>query len=564
MKSYLFVTTVLFLFRCAYCGDKEPPCNINFPPDLIPLVNESLPVFNLGDAVLAPRSFVNSILHNVVPDCELKECEEDGTLTAHVKDSDTVVGFVDSCTGESHVFPLFENLTPSCSGLKDLATQEAEKLACRDDLFPTQESERVIALPPIILSRSNNTVNGNATEPEDTLAYVQFQRQINGYPVRGPGTQALIAVAGDKSIKALTHRWRSASHCDKEVCPHTREKVVDSILCQLSKLAKNGENLAVQKVSVVYYDGGLKFLQPVYRFEGTITPPTDARVDRPTSIGFVGYVSIGEEVEPLPDLSQSPEQSPIHPPTRRRSRTRNIPRKHTDPTVGRYVVQNDSSCWVESANSFWNNLQQGSAISGIPFTNPNQYYWAQSFMYTSDKNSFVNSVNIALTEAHGNWWYFTNYQNWGDGVELSQIGTAGGYGANAGGSLAYWILHSCEVIPTQVDESTSFDVWWNIFRGMHSVVGYRTLMTICDQVTSLFGKCVGVGAPVVPSWFQAVLNNADYSSPNDIQDFNDNRKIYEPRGRASSVSVCGHADDAATYVEGLQNPSCLWEYWLNN
>ena len=140
---------------------------------------------------------------------------------------------------------------------------------------------------------------------------------------------------------------------------------------------------------------------------------------------------------------------------------------------------------------------------------------------------------------------------------LNDIGTAGGYGANAGGSVAYWILHSREVIPIQVDEPTSFDLWWNIFQGMHSVVGYRALMTICDHVTSLFGKCVGVRARVVPSWFQAVVNNADYSSLGDIQDFNDNRKIYELRGRASSVSVCGHADDAAFYVDGIENSNCL-------
>jgi len=123
-----------------------------------------------------------------------------------------------------------------------------------------------------------------------------------------------------------------------------RKKIVNSILAQLSKLAKSGENIVVQKVSVVYYGGGLKFLQPVYRFEGNIATPTDAKTQRQRSIGFVGYVSICEEVEPLPNLSQAPENSPIHPPTRRARRNRNLARKKIDPTVGRYVVQNDSSC----------------------------------------------------------------------------------------------------------------------------------------------------------------------------------------------------------------------------
>ena len=71
-----------------------------------------------------------------------------------------------------------------------------------------------------------------------------------------------------------------------------------------------------------------------------------------------------------------------------------------------------------------------------------QYYWAYSWEYEANKEQYIDSVNLALTESHGNWDLFTTYQNWGDVVYLSQI--PGGYGPAGGGKLAYWAIHSCE------------------------------------------------------------------------------------------------------------------------
>jgi hypothetical protein len=86
-------------------------------------------------------------------------------------------------------------------------------------------------------------------------------------------------------------------------------------------------------------------------------------------------------------------------------------------------------------------------------------------LFLSEKDSFVNSVQIALTDVHGNWGLFSTRDNHDDLVFLSRIPSSG-YGGGGGGSLAYWILHSCEVIPTQTDESTSFDVWWSILTAL--------------------------------------------------------------------------------------------------
>jgi hypothetical protein len=86
-------------------------------------------------------------------------------------------------------------------------------------------------------------------------------------------------------------------------------------------------------------------------------------------------------------------------------------------------------------------------------------------------------------------------------------------------------------------------------------------MWIDDKVTTNFGLWVGLGAAVVPAWFLEIATNSLYGS--DFY-FDANRKITEPFGRPSSVSVCGHLDDTAHDVKGLEDPKCLFEMWIDN
>jgi Family of unknown function (DUF6345) len=184
---------------------------------------------------------------------------------------------------------------------------------------------------------------------------------------------------------------------------------------------------------------------------------------------IIGYVSIGEAAEPIPNFEVPPSVSPTYAPSSKHNHANN--RRSPDPTVGRYVDPDDSlsSLFVEDANDFWNGLATGSASSGITFTN-SQYYWTQQFEFMSDKNDFVNSVQIAYYSGHGNYGSFTTKDRLFDAadvVTLAGIGADGGYGSNAGGSLAFLILHACEVIPMQTDEPNSFDAWWGVFKGLH-------------------------------------------------------------------------------------------------
>ncbi|HKC23460.1 MAG TPA: DUF6345 domain-containing protein, partial [Thermoanaerobaculia bacterium] len=224
-----------------------------------------------------------------------------------------------------------------------------------------------------------------------------------------------------------------------------------------------------------------------------------------------------------------------------------------DPTVGRYVVRNDYSGWVNSANGFWNGLQ-ASGYGGY-FTN-SQYYWAYPYEFTSSKNSYVNAVNVAEIEVHGDWWLYTTYQNWGDVVSLDNIPSPG-LGAAAGGKCAYWVIHSCEVVPSVPDVATWPAKWWHIFGGLHSVLGYRTIMYIDDGATYPFGIHMGWGCNLTSSWLQDVAASSLYwGSPGQVM-----HGTWKPYGRPATISVCGHEADSVYNLAALPAAGCLTNYW---
>lgn len=108
-------------------------------------------------------------------------------------------------------------------------------------------------------------------------------------------------------------------------------------------------------------------------------------------------------------------------------------------------------------------------------------------------------------------------------------------------------------------------MWWNIFNGLHAVMGYRTEMWINDQITSPFGLAVGLGAPVISAWLNAIASDNSYGAGDTIyQDGNFIPSKWEPMGRASAVAVCGHVDDTANDVAPFERPTCLTELWFNN
>ncbi len=530
------------------------PDRIEFTLKQIPVVRKAMPLLVLGRRAVAPVEFLERLSQTVARNARFKELKG-GARAAY--DGKRLVAFVNPKSGESRVYPSLEALKPG-KGLDERARAAAALFAGDRSLFP-EDATRAVPLSPITLMAAQRVRKGRRTRAREYLGYVRIQRQVEGAPIWGQGTRAMIAVAGNDSIQALSHRWREAHRTGTMVEPHARNQIAEAIRAQL-KTVSASSTVRVDRVRVGYHDGGGKFIQPVYRFEATvISPPLEHEVRQPANRHVLGYVPIGDPPEPLPRLGARKGKPPGEPPVK----VRKTPVKKSppgDPTVGRYVVRNDSGDWVTSANEFLSGLRAAALLGGsIPFTDK-QYYWAEPRLFTNEKNSFINSVQVALNEVHGNWWLFSTKDNSHDLVSLNSIPSSG-YGGGSS-SLAYWILHSCEVIPTQTDEATSFDVWWNIFNGLHAVVGYRTEMWIADHVTGLFGLYLGLGAAFVPAWLNEIASDDSYDDGATY--FDGNRGITEPMGRPSAIAVCGHSDDIVSQVGSLGRASCLTEWWFNN
>ncbi len=533
------------------------PAHIEFSPELIPETKEKMPVLQLGPPSPAPRELVLRYARAVAPEANFTTLGNAGLQAAH--HGDQLISYIHPVTGESRVFPLLEKLNPG-QGLAARANALAAKMAGDESLFP-KDGTRVVALPAVTLVGAKHLKDKGRGKAEEYLAFVRFQRQVNGMPVWGAGTRAMIAVDAVGTIRGFAHRWRSATINGKYITPAPREELAEKIVAQLERTAPNASGtVRVNKVTTGYYDGGGALLQPVYRFEAVLVPPAQHDGKRTVAASNVfGYVPVGAPVEALPELGVLNGKPPAYAPKKHSAMPETVAAAG-DPTIGRYVVRDDSPDWVNSANNFLGSLREANFFgSPIPFTD-SQYYWAEPFEYESNKDSFINSVNIALTESHGNWGLFTTEKNNADFVYLNSIPSSG-YGG-PGTSLSYWIIHSCEVIPTQTDESTSFDVWWNIFQGIHAVAGYRTEMWINDGATSPFGFSIGFGAPVVSAWLNAVASDDAYDDGATYLD--GNRNITEPMGRASAIAVCGHGDDTVNDLGSLGPASCLTEWWFNN
>jgi hypothetical protein len=271
----------------------------------------------------------------------------------------------------------------------------------------------------------------------------------------------------------------------------------------------------------------------------------------------VGYIPAGgQALEPLPSLTPPGEQiTPIFsnntfsnstsPPANNTNITKR--QEGGGITVGRYAMRGDAVTpnIVQDENLFWNGL---SSVSS-DFVNY-QYYWDEPFIYQSDAPYFVDAVNLAFTEGHGNVHYFTTDEalpNWG-GLHISSDLPSSGYGPGAGGSLAYWIIRSCDVISAPIDYSSdgidqAFEPWWQVFNGLHAVMGYRTLAAVNDG-NEMYdaGQALARGQSVVHSWMSSALGS----------------------GKTSAVVVCGHDDDNVFQVEDTGGrPGCLQLWWYS-
>lgn len=473
-----------------------------------------------------------------------------------------VRAWVDPKTGDAEIYPELGSLQPLAGGAAPGLGRVADLFKSRAFLA-ADDTRVVVDRPQTLYGATYVRDRGAGTRAERPkaayLSYVAARRFVGEVPVTGRGSRAQVALGAGGSVEGLIRSWKSAKTVATIQRPRGPGQVLLEIERQLRPSAIAAE-VTVETIDLVYYDGNEDWLQPAYRFT--------ARLHRPGSgVGaddlVIGYVSVGELLEPLPVLGQTRGPSPTRaaprrpgPPISKALQAASaIP--DNDPIVGRYVVREDDTNWVADANEFWGGLT--STWWSAPLFTNSQYYWAEPRLFTTQKNWFINAMHLALIEVHGDWWLYSTLKNCCDLVDITSDIPSPGYGPSAGGRLADWVIHSCEVVPAPDDTSTWADPWWNIFGGVRNVVGYRTIMYIDDDAGWPYGSSLGRLAPVVSSWLSDVISLGAYSGHPHTPAHGG---VDRPMGRPSTISACGHDGDSVLSTSTLGRAGCLTVWWF--
>jgi hypothetical protein len=287
------------------------------------------------------------------------------------------------------------------------------------------------------------------------------------------------------------------------------------------------------------YVGDRQFLEPAYRIvyriprqllpDGTVVPADSGVLYVPATV-------------PMPRTSEPAELfNPIQCPDAVAG-VQGIP-------LDLYAMFDSSFDWAGSARAFRKSMTDQSGITGRRFC------YLESRMLGTDKKFFLNSIPVAHVETHGLPGFLLTSQN--AGVKLAQTG---GYGVDEEqGQLRLLVLHSCEVIQSHDDNANWYQTWFAVFRGLHTVVGYRT-KALMDGVPAAFGVHVVSGRPILRSWIAEVAAVPDYLKGQLV----DSTGGAKPLGRPAAVTVCTHDQDTRTELVDISNPPCLVNYWLKN
>lgn len=497
-------------------------------------------------------------------------------------DLDKVRAFVDSQSGDTHLIPnlgeLVSDAAPRTRISRDRLQTVARSLLTDQRFIPRDLTETRVAEAITVMGGATTRAPSGATrthtEPRTVMTIIPAIRYAGSFRVYGRGSHAAVSLANDGKMVGALRRWRTASLDERIQTGITADQVRADIERQLApQVRRAGTRAFVDKIEIAYYDGNANYLQPVYYFEATLEP-AEKRISK---IKVAGYVAISKALEPIPDLAAVPS-GPTPGVTERSSSGKAQAAIHDAPvpgdiTLGEFANQDwpTSSAYLDMANNFYSGLASGSQpVSRTLWWTA--YTWQ---VVGSQSKDWLNAVNVAYTEPHGDWLINSTLSNCCEIWNVADIGTGGnpGYGAAAGGALATWIIMSCEVIPSAYDRQneiggtgnpdTAFDAWWPVFQGLHNAIGFRTIMFYPDDALNYgFGSDAAQGGDVNAAWFDEVAavdgNDGTYNSQHLIG----NPVVHYDR---ASTMIDARDLGQSIFSVGAQSASTtLWNFWMGN
>ncbi|RAJ05482.1 hypothetical protein LX64_02640 [Chitinophaga skermanii] len=171
-----------------------------------------------------------------------------------------------------------------------------------------------------------------------------------------------------------------------------------------------------------------------------------------------------------------------------------------DHEIGGYVDRAEDR-FVRNVWNFIKNFDGWKTIGGNRYRYV-QYYYAQPFMFTSSNNYYADRMDLSFVSAHGNYYLFETNQSTGTIVDLT---TCPGYGDQAnGGDMEFLIIESCSTVASAPERSDWWTPYMSIFKGLHQLVGFRTLSYSDNGIPNNFANKLKGNGGIWQSWFNAV------------------------------------------------------------
>jgi len=553
----------------------------------VPSAPAAMPVYKLTPSA-APVQFLDEKLRAAkLPGLKLDK--QRYVVRSSNSNEEGLRAHIDLRSGDTHLIPNLGELVRNAQTARRFSAERAADVARRifaDERFIPKDSTQLQLADPITVDgnsaglRSGKMVRQTPTITVMTL--IPAVRYAEGFKVYGLGSHAVVTLDNAGTMVGTLRRWRTASRSESIKSAITTDQVRRDIMRQLRPLVvSKGTRATVDKIELAYYDNNKDYLQPVYHFEATVNPPNP----KIAPIRASGFIPIGHMLEPIPDLAARPSGEPpanAKPPNPKLIRGGiGTPPTEDDITLGEYANQdwrNDSG-YVSMSNSFLSGLTFLNSIfpGWTPPVTRTQWYVAYPWEVVGPSSRYyMNAVNVAYTVPHGDWLINTTDRNCCQDWFVPNIGTGGnpGFGNAAGnGSLATWVIMSCEVIPSFYDRANeiggsgngydAFNAWWGVFQGLHNAIGFRTIMFYPDNNLQFgFGYAASLGGDVNSAWFQEVAANEGGVGTYASQHLNGNRQVRYDR---ASVMVDGRDLGQSIFSVGPQTASStLWNFWMND
>jgi len=404
--------------------------------------------------------------------------------------------------GHMHLMPHWEQVAQAKPQLvnRDEAFRLADNFIRQNELIKKDVSA---ATPQHLVTLSRAELHqGQSPVVSDVGQTVIFQRKIAERPVVGHGSQLMVDLGHRGEVVGFRRAWNALAETPLAPELKTDAQVYEEVERQIRTRVSEGNSVKVAKLHLIYYGNDKEYVQPAYFYS--------IQIDAPGVKGksFMTGIVAAARNTPEPILSRA---TPTELPSNATRAMINRPQAEVaedDPTVGRYVVRNDSWDWVDDANEFKNGLNDGHS-SGLPAISFGDYFWDQPWFWTTSEDSMVDRWNVTLMEGHGNTWLFSTRSNCCDLVNLNS-GSQPGFGDLAGNSMRFLVLKGCAIIPAPPDRGDWATPWWRIFKGLHQAVGFRTEMYIDDDISYGFAKNIASNHRVLDSWFAATNGSSSY------------------------------------------------------